>query len=110
MPEDGPTGAPAHGGGSSALVSAGSDAGLTSNEARRRLLEFGANAIAEERPSSWRALASVPSLPDSCGTQPWGSGRNEGGIAVKVQEVGLSSGLQGSILTPAEQPAGASLS
>jgi len=32
-------------------------AGLTSDEVRRRLQEFGPNAIAEETPSSWRALA-----------------------------------------------------
>jgi H+-transporting ATPase len=47
----------AHGGVSSMLVSSGADspAGLTDDEARRRLAEFGPNAIAEETPSLWRA-------------------------------------------------------
>ena len=41
----------------SALIPSGTDApaGLTGDEVRRRLAEFGPNAIAEETPSPWRA-------------------------------------------------------
>jgi H+-transporting ATPase len=48
----------AHGEVLSALIPSGTDtpAGLTGDEARRRLAEFGPNAIAEETPSPWRAV------------------------------------------------------
>lgn len=41
----------------SLAVEADTPAGLTSGEARRRLVEFGPNALAEETPSFWCALA-----------------------------------------------------
>jgi len=58
----------AHGPVLSALIPSGTDtpAGLTGDEARRRLAEFGPNTIAEETPSPWRAV-----LAKLWGPIPW---------------------------------------
>ena len=79
----------AHGGVLSALVPSGTDtpAGLTGDEARRRLAEFGPNAIAEETPSPWRAV-----LAKLWGPIPW---LLEAAIIIQI---GLGKNLEGAVI------------
>ena len=79
----------AHGPVLSALIPSGTDtpAGLTGDEARRRLAEFGPNTIAEETPSPWRAV-----LAKLWGPIPW---LLEAAIIIQI---GLGKYLEGAVI------------